>query len=62
MRLFNKLKEDRNDLENQLDEEKRKNEDLQFKFEEADLAKSDAEVFKRSYLIYLVIVIDKNID
>ncbi|XP_044271292.1 CAP-Gly domain-containing linker protein 2 isoform X3 [Tribolium madens] len=41
--ILSKLKVDRNDILNQLEDEKRKNEDLQFRFEEAAITKSDIE-------------------
>lgn len=42
--LLNKLKEDRNDLIAQLDEEKRRNEDLTFRLAESSISKEDVEV------------------
>lgn len=40
-----RLKADQNELLSQLEDEKRKNEDLQFKFEEAAITKADVEVW-----------------
>lgn len=44
MVLLNKLKDDRSELIAQLENEKRKNEDLLFQFEEAAITKGDVEV------------------
>lgn len=44
------LKVDQNELVAQLEDEKRKNEDLQFRFEEASITKSDVEVL----IIYFI--------
>ncbi|XP_064210953.1 CAP-Gly domain-containing linker protein 1 isoform X9 [Tribolium castaneum] len=41
--ILSKLKVDRDELLSQLEDEKRKNEDLQFRFEEASITKSDIE-------------------
>ncbi|KAJ8985032.1 hypothetical protein NQ317_016943 [Molorchus minor] len=41
MKLLNKLKQDRNELVAQLDDEKKKNEDLLFRLEEASITKDD---------------------
>lgn len=44
MNLLNKLKEDRNELVAQVEDEKRKSEDLLFRLEEASITKDDIEV------------------
>lgn len=44
LRLLSQLKVDRTELLSQLEDEKRKNEDLQFRFEEAAITTSDVEV------------------
>lgn len=44
MNLLNKLKEDRCELVVQLDEEKRKTEDITFRLAESSILKEDAEV------------------
>lgn len=49
MNLLNKLKEDRNELVVQLEDEKRKNEDLLFRLEEASITKDDIEVNRLIY-------------
>ncbi|KAJ8918792.1 hypothetical protein NQ315_011076 [Exocentrus adspersus] len=46
--LLNKLKEDRNELVAQLEDERRKNEDLLFRLEEASITKDDIEVTNES--------------
>jgi CAP-Gly domain-containing linker protein 1 len=48
--LLSELKVDRAELLSQLEDEKRKNEDLQFRFEEAAITKSDFEVTNENYL------------
>jgi hypothetical protein len=48
--LLSELKVDRAELLSQLEDEKRKNEDLQFRFEEAAITKSDFEVKTREHL------------
>ncbi|KAG5865982.1 hypothetical protein JTB14_034240 [Gonioctena quinquepunctata] len=48
--LLNKLKEDRNELVSQLDEEKRKNEDLQFRIEESSITKEDIELSNENHI------------
>lgn len=42
--LLNDLKESRSELLSQLEDEKKKNEDWQFKFEEAEIIRADLEV------------------
>lgn len=42
--IVTRLKADQDELLSQLEDEKRKNEDLQFKFEEAAITKADIEV------------------
>ncbi|XP_076266229.1 cytoplasmic linker protein 190 isoform X7 [Rhynchophorus ferrugineus] len=48
MEMLNQLKESRDELMAQLEDEKKKNEDWQFKFEEAEITKSDLEELKDS--------------
>ncbi|XP_066260860.1 CAP-Gly domain-containing linker protein 1 isoform X3 [Euwallacea similis] len=42
--LLNELKESRNELLSQLEDEKKKNEDWQFRFEEAEITRADLEI------------------
>ncbi|KYB25236.1 Restin homolog-like Protein [Tribolium castaneum] len=48
--ILSKLKVDRDELLSQLEDEKRKNEDLQFRFEEASITKSDIEATSEGYV------------
>lgn len=51
--LLSKLKAEQNELLSNLEDEKRKNEDLQFRFEEAAITKGDIEVKKPLSLVYI---------
>lgn len=46
--LLNDLKESRSELLSQLEDEKKKNEDWQFKFEETEIIRADLEVCRIS--------------
>ncbi|CAG9817430.1 unnamed protein product [Phaedon cochleariae] len=50
MILLNKLKEDREELLSQIEEEKKKNEDLQFRLEEATITKDDVETSNENHV------------
>lgn len=52
-KLLSQLEADRNEILSQLDDEKRKNEELQFRFEEAAITKGDIEVGKTLSNSYL---------
>ena len=47
--MLEQLKSDRKELLANLDDEKRKNENLQFRFEEVSIARADAEVRARLF-------------
>lgn len=51
--LLNELKESRNELLTQLEDERKKNEDWQFKFEEAEITRADLEVSINCLVVYL---------